>query len=218
MAQQSLSHTTYSPREELANTITHGVAALASLVAGVVLIGLATLSGDVWRIVSAAVFSVALVLLYSASTIYHGAPAGRIKARLEILDHCAIFVLIAGTYTPFTLISLRGGWGWSLFGVIWGLAIAGIILKLIFATRFDLLSTLVYIAMGWLVVVAAVPMLQAVSAAVLAWLVAGGVAYTAGTLFYHQRRLPFAHAIWHLFVIAGSVCHVIAVAAVVSPQ
>jgi hemolysin III len=215
MAQQSISHTNYSPREELANTITHGVAVLASLVAGVALIALAALSGDVWRIISAAVFSLSLVLLYSASTIYHGAPLGQVKRRLEILDHCAIFVLIAGTYTPFTLISLRGVWGWSLFGVIWGLAIAGIILKLIFTTRFPLLSTLVYIAMGWLVVVAVAPMLEALPLAVLAWLVAGGVAYTAGTLFYHQRRMPFAHAIWHLFVITGSVCHVIAVTAVI---
>lgn len=212
MNQQSINQSRYSSREELANTITHGAGALASLIAGVVLIVLAGLSGDVWQIISVAVFSISLVLLYSASTIYHGTPAGRTKDQLKILDHCAIFILIAGTYTPFTLISLRGTWGWSLFGIVWGLAIAGVILKLIFTTRYKLLSTLIYIAMGWIIVVAIVPLMQAVSPAVLAWLVAGGVAYTAGTLFYHQRRIPYAHAIWHVFVIAGSTSHVIAVA------
>jgi hemolysin III len=216
MTQQTLHQSRYSSREELANTITHGAGALASLIAGVVLIVLAGLSGDVWRIISVAVFSLALVLLYSASTIYHGTPQGRTKDRLKILDHCAIFVLIAGTYTPFTLISLRGAWGWSLFGLVWGLALAGVILKLVFATRYRLLSTLLYIAMGWIVLVAIVPLVQAVSAAVLTWLVVGGVAYTAGTLFYHQRRIPYAHAIWHLFVIAGSASHVVAVALVIS--
>jgi hemolysin III len=195
-------------REELANSVTHGIAALASLVVGSVLIVYATLTGDAWRIVSAVVFSLALVVLYTASTLYHSGPT---KSRLEIFDHCAIYLLIAGTYTPFTLVSLRGPWGWSLFGVIWALAIAGIAIKLLLGTRFDLLSTGVYIAMGWLIVVASVPMIQAVPQQSLWWLVAGGVAYTAGTAFYHNRRLPYAHAIWHLFVIAGSACHVLAI-------
>lgn len=207
-----MTYTHYPPREELANTITHGLGAVASLIAGIALIVLAALGGDPWRIVGAAVFSVALVLLYTASAVYHGAPDGRAKFRLEIVDHCAIFVLIAGTYTPFTLVSLRGPWGWSLFGVIWGLAIAGVILKLIFATRFALLSTLIYIAMGWLVVVAAGPMIAALPLTTLLLLVAGGVTYTAGTLFYHNRRIPYAHAIWHLFVIGGSALHYLAVA------
>lgn len=211
-----MTYTRYSPREELANALTHGAGALLSLAAGVALTLLAGGTADPWRIAGAAVFSVALVLLYTASTVYHGAPGGPAKFRLEILDHCMIFVLIAGTYTPFTLVSLRGPWGWSLFGVVWGLAIIGVALKLIFATRFALLSTAVYIAMGWLVVVATGPMMQAVAPATLAWLVAGGVAYTAGTIFYHNRRVPFAHAIWHLFVLAGSACHAIAVAAVVA--
>ncbi len=206
----------YPPREELANALTHGVGALLSLAAGVTLTTMAIATADPWRIVGAAVFGVALVLLYTASTVYHGAPGGPAKRRLEILDHCMIFVLIAGTYTPFTLVSLRGPWGWGLFAVVWGLAVAGVALKLIFATRFALLSTAVYIAMGWLVVVAIEPMTRAVDPATLGWLVAGGVAYTAGTLFYHNRRIPFAHAIWHLFVIAGSVCHALAVGAVVA--
>jgi len=199
--------------EELANTLTHGAGAVTSLGAGIALTWLATLSGDLWRIIGAAVFSLSLVLLYTASALYHGAPHGRAKARLEIFDHCAIYLLIAGTYTPFTLVSLHGAWGWSLFGVIWSLAIAGVVFKLIFSTRFKLISTLFYIGMGWLVVVAVVPMSQALTLATMGWLLAGGLAYTGGTLFYHNQRIPFAHAIWHLFVIAGSVCHFIAVSA-----
>lgn len=201
-----------SRREEFANTLTHGVGAVASLIFGAVLIGLAALTGDPWRIVGAAVFSVALLLLYTASTIYHGAPAGPAKARLEVIDHCAIFLLIAGTYTPFTLVSLRGVWGWSLFGVIWAMAVAGMIMKLIFTTRFSLISTLIYIAMGWLAVVAFEPMQRALSGDTMLLLVLGGLAYTAGTLFYHNRRIPYAHAVWHLFVIAGSAFHFVAVA------
>lgn len=211
-----MAYTHYPQREELANTVTHGVGAVVSLVAGVALIALAAMGGDPWRIVGASVFSASLVLLYTASAVYHGAPGGPAKFRLEIADHCAIFVLIAGTYTPFTLVSLRGAWGWGLFSVIWGLAVAGVALKLVFATRFALLSTLIYIAMGWLVVVAAGPMIQALPLTTLLLLVAGGVTYTAGTLFYHNHRIPFAHAIWHLFVIAGSALHYLAVATVVA--
>lgn len=207
-----MTHTHFPRREELANTVTHGVGAIASLIGGIALIILAALGGDPWRIIGAAVFSVSLVLLYTASAVYHGAAGGPAKLRLEIMDHCAIFVLIAGTYTPFTLVTLQGVWGWSLFGVVWALAVAGVALKLIFATRFMLLSTLIYIAMGWLVVVAAGPMLRALPLGTVILLVAGGVTYTAGTLFYHNRRIPYAHAIWHLFVIAGSVLHYLAVA------
>jgi hemolysin III len=212
-----MSITHYPPREELANTLTHGLGAVASLIAGVALVAVAALGGDPWRIVGAATFGAALVLLYTASAIYHGAPGGPAKGRLEIADHCAIFILIAGSYTPFTLVTLRGPWGWSLFGVIWGLAAAGVVLKLRFATRFALASTLVYIAMGWLVVVAAGPLMSALPLGTLLLLVAGGVTYTAGTLFYHNRRIPFAHAIWHLFVIGGSALHYAAVATVVGP-
>jgi hemolysin III len=204
--------TEYSKREEVANTVTHSIGAAASLVAGIALVALASLGGDPWRIISAAVFSVSLVLLYTASAVYHGAPRGPAKLRLEILDHCAIFVLIAGTYTPFTLVTLRGAWGWSLFAIVWTLAVAGVALKLVVATRFALLSTAIYIAMGWLVVVAAGPMMRALPLSTLLLLVGGGVLYTAGTLFYHNHRIPYAHAIWHLFVIGGSVLHYLAVA------
>lgn len=198
--------------EEVANTVTHGIGAVAGLIAGVFLVNRASMHSDPRYVIGAVVFSAALVLLYSTSAIYHGAPGGPAKLRLEIMDHCAIFVLIAGTYTPFTLVSLRGVWGWSLFGAIWGLAAVGVLLKLIIATRFALLSTLLYIAMGWLVVVAAEPMVEAVAFETTLLLASGGVLYTFGTVFYHSRRIPYAHTIWHLFVIGGSVLHYLAVA------
>jgi hemolysin III len=161
------------------------------------------------------VFATSLVALYTASTLYHAARDTAVKARLKVLDHAAIYLLIAGTYTPFMIDELRGGWGWSLFGVIWGLAVAGIALKLVFIGRFKVMSTAVYVAMGWLVLVAVVPLVRSLDPVTLVWLVAGGVAYTAGTPFYHNRRLRYSHAIWHVFVIAGSVCHAIAVATIV---
>ncbi len=185
---------------------------LAALLGGTSLIVLASLRGDVWRIVGAVVFVVTLVTLYTASTAYHAARTERIKRRLKIFDHCAIYLLIAGSYTPFLLNDLRGPWGWSLFGVIWGLAVAGITFKFFFTGRFPLVSTSVYLLMGWLVLVAAVPMLRSMQLTTLAWLAAGGIAYTAGTPFYHAVRMRYAHAVWHVFVLAGSACHAIAVA------
>ncbi|HEX2224623.1 MAG TPA: hemolysin III family protein [Thermoanaerobaculia bacterium] len=198
-------------REEMANAITHGVGIVASLVGGIVLIALAVLRGDGWQIASAAVFSVSLLLLYVTSTLYHAARGETAKSRLKTLDHCAIYVLIAGTYTPFTLVGLRGPLGWGLFTAIWGLALAGIIFKLFFTGRLKLLSTLMYVAMGWLVVVVIKPLILAIPREALVWLVVGGLSYTAGTLFYHNRRIPYSHAIWHLFVLFGSLCHFAAV-------
>jgi len=198
-------------REEIANVLTHGAGAVASLVGAAVLVTVAALGGDAWKVVGSAVFGTTLVLLYTASTLYHAARSPVARARLKVLDHCAIYLLIAGSYTPFTLIGLRGGWGWSLFGVIWGLAVAGTVFKLFFTGRFPRLSTAVYVAMGWLAVVAIGPMVQRLPAATLAWMVAGGLIYTAGTVFYHSRRIPYAHAIWHLFVLGGSACHFAAV-------
>jgi hemolysin III len=198
-------------KDELANALTHAAGVVASLIGGAVLITLATLSGSVYQIVGAAVFAASLVLLYSASTAYHIALGERAKHRLRIFDHCAIYVLIAGTYTPLTLTALRGPWGWTLFGVVWGLAVAGIIFKLFFIGRFPRVSTAIYIGMGWLVVVAAGPLVRTVDPVALAWLAGGGLAYTGGTVFYHSRRIPYAHAVWHLFVLTGSVCHAIAV-------
>lgn len=201
-----------SIREEVANALTHGIGAAVALAAGAVLITLVAVRGDGWELAGTIVFCVALFLLYLASTLYHAIPHPVAKARLKVFDHCAIYVLIAGTYTPFTLIGLRGAWGWSLFAVIWTLAVAGVVFKLFFTGRFKLVSTLIYIAMGWLVLVAIVPMTRALDAWALSWLFAGGIAYTAGTFFYMSRRIRYAHTIWHSFVIGGSACHFLAVA------
>ncbi len=199
-------------REEIANALTHGLGVVLAIGGGAVLITQAALHAGAREIVGVSVFVGALILLYTASTLYHLARRPDVKSRLKILDHCAIFLLIAGTYTPFTMAAMRGSWGWSLFGVTWGLAGVGIGLKLFFTGRFAYLSTATYIGMGWLVVIAFVPLTQAVSPSALGWLLAGGVSYTAGTLFYHNRRLPYSHAIWHLFVLGGSICHFTAVA------
>jgi len=203
-------------REEIANALTHGLGAAASLAAGLILVVLASLRGDGWQLASAIVFACALVLLYSASTAYHASVEPAIKRRLKILDHAAIYVLIAATYTPFMLVSLRGPWGWSLFALIWALAVAGVVFKLFYTGRFERTSTLLYLGMGWIAVLAAAPMMRALSTASLIWLVAGGLAYTLGTAFYVSRRIPFAHAIWHLFVLGGSSCHYVAVYAQVA--
>ena len=199
-------------REEIANALTHGLGAAVALVAGAVLITLVALHGDGWQLAGAIVFCATLLLLYVASTLYHAIPHPTAKARLKVFDHCAIYALIAGTYTPFTLIGLRGAWGWSMFAVIWSLAIAGVAFKLFFTGRFKLVSTLIYLAMGWLMLVAIMPMTRALDAWALGWLLAGGLAYTAGTFFYMSRRIRYAHAIWHGFVIGGSTCHFLAVA------
>jgi hemolysin III len=201
-----------SLREEIANALTHGVGAVVALGAGAVLITLTALWGDGWQLAGAIVFSVALLLLYVASTLYHAIQHPGAKARLKVFDHCAIYLLIAGTYTPFTLIGLRGAWGWGLFATIWTLAFAGVIFKLFYTGRFKLVSTLIYVAMGWLVIVAIGPLLKALDVWTLGWLFAGGVSYTAGTVFYMTERIRYSHAIWHGFVIGGSVCHFVAVA------
>jgi hemolysin III len=198
-ARQTLQHR----REELANAMTLGLGVLASVAATVGLVMLAVRSGDAWDIVGISIFG---------STLYHGARSLLAKARLEILDHSAIYLLIAGTYTPFMIGTLRGAWGWSLFGVIWGLAVLGVGFKLLFTGRFRLFSTGVYVGMGWLALIAAGPMVRMLSPAALLWLVLGGLAYTAGTPFYHSTRIRYAHALWHIFVLAGSGCHVLAVA------
>lgn len=206
-----------SVREEIANALTHGLGATAALAGGAVLITLAALYGDGWQLAGAIVFGISLLLLYVASTLYHAIQHPIAKARLKVFDHCAIYLLIAGTYTPFTLIGLRGPWGWGLFAAIWVLAFAGIVFKLFYTGRFKLLSTGIYIAMGWLVIVAIKPLLGALDAWTLGWLLAGGLCYTLGTVFYHRPSLPYSHAIWHMFVVAGSVCHYISVMAQVIP-
>ena len=204
--------------EERANALTHGIGALAALAGGLLMVWLVTAQGDGWQLAAAIVFSASLLLLYLASSLYHHCPDPLAKARLKVLDHCAIYLLIAGTYTPFTLVGLRGELGRDLFVAVWSLAAVGIAFKLFFTGRFKLLSTLVYVAMGWLVLVAIRPVMAALDGWTFGWLLAGGCAYTAGTLFYHRPRLPYSHAIWHLFVVAGSTCHYIAVMAQVLPR
>ena len=201
----------YSRGEEIANSLTHGLGLALSIAGLSVLVTFAALQGDAWVVVGCAVFGASLVALYAASTLYHALQAPRLKRWLRVLDHGAIFLLIAGTYTPFLLVSLRGPWGWSLFGVVWALAVAGMVLKLFLIGRFRVMSTLIYLFMGWLVLVAFKPLVEALPHASLTMLIAGGVAYSAGTVFYSWERLPYHHAVWHLFVLAGSVCHFFAV-------
>ena len=191
--------------------LTHGVGIAASVVGGALLIVLAALEGDALLIVGVSVFVATLVLLYSASTFYHAATGADARRRLKIFDHASIYLLIAGSYTPFMLTGLGGAWGWSLFGVIWGLAVVGVVFKLFYTGQFKGLSTLIYIAMGWLAVIAIGPMVRTLDMTTIAWLVAGGVTYTVGTIFYMSHR-PYAHAVWHMFVLGGSVCHAVAVA------
>ena len=202
--------------EELASALTHGLGALVALAGASVLITLAALFGTGWQLAGAIVFGVCLLLLYVTSTLYHAISQPAAKVRLRVLDHCAIYLLIAGTYTPFTLVGLRGTLGWVLFGAVWTLAALGIVFKLFFTGRFRGISTVLYLAMGWLILLAIKPARAALDHWTLAWLLAGGIAYSLGTIFYH-RPMRYSHAIWHVFVIAGSVCHYIAVLAQVMP-
>ena len=199
--------TAYTPREELANSLTHGLGAGLSGAGLVLLVIRSAQHGDAWHVVSTAIFGATLVLLYTASTLYHSFRSERTKQVLQKFDHAAIFLLIAGSYTPFVLVTLRGPWGWSLFGVVWGLAVVGVTMKFWLAGRFRLGSTLIYLAMGWLVLVAIKPLLAALPAGGIKLLLAGGLCYTGGAGFYLWKRLPYHHAVWHLFVLAGSACH-----------
>ena len=199
-------------QEEFANVVTHGTGLALSVAGSLTLLVIAARRGSAYDVVGVAIFGLTLILLYAASTTFHATRDERKRRRLRVLDHCAIYLLIAGTYTPLMLGALRGGWGWSLFGVTWGLALAGIVFKLRYTGRFALLSTAIYIAMGWLAVIAIVPLVRAISPPALFWLVAGGLAYTGGAPFYQWARFRFAHAVWHLFVLTGSVCHGIAIA------
>ncbi len=202
-------------RAEFLNTLTHGLGALASLVGGIILVALAALYGTGWQLVSAIIFSLSLVGLYTASAFYHGTFEPKLKHRLKILDHCMIYVLIAGSYTPFALIALRDDGGWLLFGVVWAMAVAGIVFKWFYTGRFELASTLVYLGMGWLVLFAAGPMLRHVGTTELIWLGIGGLFYSLGTIFYMKERHKHNHAIWHGFVLAGSSSHFVAISMLV---
>lgn len=207
----------YSLGEEIANSITHGIGIILAIVALVVLTVLAGIYGNIWHIVSVSVYSTTLILLYMASTLYHSIQQLRVKGILRVLDHAAIFLLIAGTYTPFTLVNLRGPWGWWLFGVIWGFAVLGVIFQLSMMRRWRVVSMVLYVGMGWAVVVAIKPMIVSVAAGGIVFLVLGGLAYTTGILFYRWDKLKYHHAIWHLFVLAGSILHFFAVLLYVIP-
>jgi hemolysin III len=198
-------------REEAANALTHGVGLVASLAALPVLVVVAATRHDPWQVVGGAVFGATLVALYAASTLYHAVAHAGTKHRLRLVDHCAIYLLIAGTYTPFTLGVLRGAWGWALFGLIWVLAVSGIAAKTLGGFRYPRLSSLAYLAMGWTCLVAIGPILSRVPVEGIAWLVAGGLLYSVGIIFYATTRFRYAHTVWHLFVLGGSGCHFLAV-------
>lgn len=207
----------YSLREEIASSITHGVGILLSFIALITMIIYADRYGCVWHIIGATVFGCGLIIQYTSSTLYHSFQEVKLKAIFRTLDHISIFVLIAATYTPLTLVNLRGPWGWSIFGVVWGLALFGIIVECTSLRRFRLASVLLYIGMGWIAIVAIKPMLAMVQTEGLMLLLAGGLFYTVGCLFYAWRRLPYNHAIWHLFVLAGSAFHFFAIMFYVLP-
>jgi hemolysin III len=204
-------------KEEAINALTHGLGAVLALGGLAVLVVMAARHGDAWHIVSCSIYGTTLVLLFTSSTLYHSFRSERGKHICRIIDHSSIYLLIAGTYTPFLLVNLRGRWGWSLFGVIWGLALAGIIFQIFFVHRFRLAQTLIYLAMGWLVVIAVKPLFAHVPRAGLWWLLLGGLCYTGGAVFYLWKKLPYHHAVWHLFVLAGSVCHYFAILFYVLP-
>ena len=199
-----------TPREEIANAITHGVGLLASLVGLPILVLTAAARGERMAIIGASVFGATLIALYAASTLYHAIPHPTLKQKLRVVDHAAIYCLIAGTYTPFTLGVLRGAWGWTMFGIVWTLAALGVLFKLKFGPRFQRASTAMYIAMGWVIIIALKPLLQSVPTAGLALLGAGGLLYTGGCVFYLARK-SWSHPVWHLFVMGGSACHYFAV-------
>lgn len=201
----------YTLGEEIANSVIHGLGIGLGVAALVILVAFAVLSGDGYRLASAIVFGVALVLEYTASTLYHSFPQPNVKHIFKILDHAGIYILIAGSYTPFCLVTIRDNGGWVMFWIVWGLAALGISTEAFWAYRPRWLSALVYLGMGWLVVLAVGPLMANIEPAGLWLLVAGGLAYTVGTIFYVLKKVPYMHAVWHVWVLAGSVCHFLAI-------
>jgi hemolysin III len=196
-----------SLEEEVANAITHGIGVGIAIAALVILVVYSALLGDTWKVVSFSIYGASMILLFLSSTLYHSFPQPNLKRFFRILDHSSIFLLIAGTYTPVTIGAMRGGWGWTLFGVIWGLTLIGICLKIFAMSKLKWLSIVVYLMMGWIIIIAIKPLVQVVSREFLIWIAIGGLAYSLGIIFYTARKLPFHHAIWHLFVLAGSISH-----------
>lgn len=198
---------TYSRREEVANAVTHGIGAALSVAALVILIVFSSMKGTAWHVVSFTIYGITMLLLYTSSTLVHAWKDGKVKDLFEIFDHSSIYLFIAGSYTPLLFIAVRGTLGWTLFGIIWGIALFGVIFKAFFTKKFLFMSTIFYIAMGWLIVIAWQPLMAAIPTGGIVLLVAGGLMYTLGTLFYVWRGFPYHHAIWHLFVLAGSILH-----------
>lgn len=207
----------YGALEERINITSHALGLLLSIGGLVALVTRALLHGTPWHLVSVSVYAASMIVLYAASTAYHSSRDPALRVRLRTVDHAAIYLLIAGTYTPFALVTLQGPVGWTIFGITWGMAVAGILLKLFFTGRYRLLSTLVYVFMGWLIVFFIKPLIAAFPPAGLAWLLAGGIAYTLGAVLYSIHRLRFNHALFHVFVLMGSVCHFSAVYLYVLP-
>jgi len=208
---------TYSRREEVANAITHGIGAFLSIAALALLIAFSSLFGTAWHVVSFTIYGITMMLLYASSTLVHSFPEGKVKDLFEIFDHASIYLFIAGTYTPFLFVIVRGSLGWTLFGIIWGIAISGVVFKAFFTKKFLFLSTLFYIAMGWLIVLAWNPLVETLPTGGIVLLIVGGILYTLGTIFYVWRGFPYHHAIWHLFVLAGSAAHFFAILLYVLP-
>ena len=217
-SRNTLPGTVYSVGEEIAHAVTHGVGAFAAVAGLAVLVAKAALYGTAVHIVAVSVFGAALVLMYSASTLFHSIPLPRTKQVLRVIDHCCIYILIAGSYTPFTLVTLHGPWGWSLFALVWGLAAVGIVFKIFTTGRFEKLSLAIYLGMGWCALVAVKPLMATLPTGGLWLLLAGGLAYSFGVIFYIWERLPYHHAIWHGFVLAGSVLHYFAILLYVLPS
>ncbi|MBI4975888.1 MAG: hemolysin III family protein [Spirochaetes bacterium] len=192
--------------EEIVSAVTHGIGAAFSIVGLVLLVSIAAKKGDAWRITSFSIYGATLILLYMMSMLFH-AISGPAKRFFQFMDGAAVYLLIAGTYTPVALIFLRGVWGWSMLGIIWGLAIIGILLKIFSVGKFNVVTTIVYVIMGWLIVIAVKPLMSAAPRELLVWIVVGGTCYTMGVVFYLLKKMPFHHPVWHLFVLGGSVCH-----------
>ena len=201
----------YSPQEERLNIASHALGLALSLAALPLLVVRASLYGNAWHVVSFSIFGASMVILYAASTLYHSATEARLRKRLNILDHATIYVLIAGTYTPFTIVTLNGTIGWVIFGISWGLALTGIILKLFFTGKYDTLSTVMYVLMGWVIIFAIKPLVNNLPSDGLIWLFAGGFSYTIGAILYSVKKIKFNHAIFHVFVLIGSFCHFMSV-------
>ena len=205
--QRELTASGYTLGEEIAHAVSHGIGALLSIAGLAVLVAFAALNGNAWHITSCSIYGATLIFLYTASTLYHGITQPKVKQVLRRIDHAAIFLLIAGTYTPFTLVNLRGGWGWTLFGLVWGLAVLGVVLETVVKQRIRWLSITLYLGLGWLVLIAIKPLLASVASGGLILLLTGGLCYSLGVIFYVWKRLAYHHAVWHMFVMAGSVLH-----------